>query len=548
METREKEMVPVLIVGGSLVGLSASVFLGRLGVSHVVAERRAATSEHPRGRGNNMRTMELFRTAGLEPDIREAAAVLSGNHGIMQTDKLAGGNSRWLSARLTGRSQPPETNVCSTRRCACSQNDLEPVLLSHARTLGGDVRFGTELVSFAEDGDGVTCELRERESGRTYSVRTAYLLAADGPRSPVRERLGIGQSGGGDLFHNVSVTFRSKLLRQVVEDQRFLVCYLNGTEGEGVLLPVDNEEKWVFHVPWFPERGQTLESFTDTRIADHIRAAAGVRDLDVEVTGRAPWHAADRVADSYREGRVFLMGDSAHEMPPTGAFGSNTGIQDAHNLAWKITAVLNGWAGEGLLDTYENERRPVALATSARAIEQAAREQHPGYAAAQGGGQSTDLMTVSLGYRYVSTAVSGADTDAQTIPQTLRLQGDPGTRAPHMAVVHDGADRSTVDLYERDFVLLCGLADGPWPAAARAVAGRLDIPLVSYRAGAGPDFDLDTSPAVAAGGEDWAATHGVTPQGAVLVRPDGMVAWRSAGLPAHPEDELTRVLQGLLSR
>lgn len=546
MDTRDKQMVPVLIVGGSLVGLSASVFLGRLGVTHMVAERRAATSEHPRGRGNNMRTMELFRTAGLEPDIRKAAAVLSGNHGIMQTDKLSGGESRWLSARLTGAA--PETNVCSTRRCACSQNDLEPVLLAHARALGGDVRFGTELISFTEDRDGVTCELRERESGRTYSMRTAYLLAADGPRSPVRERLGIGQSGGGDLFHNVSVTFRSKLLRQVVGDKRFLVCYLNGTEGEGVLLPVDNEEKWVFHVPWFPERGQTLESFTDTRIADHIRAAAGVRDLDVEVTGRAPWHAADRVADRYRQGRVFLIGDSAHEMPPTGAFGSNTGIQDAHNLAWKITAVLGGWAGEGLLDTYENERRPVALATSARAIEQAAREQHPGYSAAQGAGQSTDLMTVSLGYRYVSTAVCGADTDAPTIPQELRLRADPGTRAPHMTVVHNGDTKSTIDLYERCFVLLCGLADGPWPSAADAAAAKLGVPLVSYRAGAGPDFDVDTSPALAAGAEDWAATHGVTPQGAVLVRPDGMVAWRSDDLPANPEDELTHVLHGLLSR
>ncbi|MEW2134232.1 FAD-dependent monooxygenase [Streptomyces sp. NPDC005435] len=539
-------MLPVLIVGGSLVGLSASVFLGRLGVGHMVAERRAATSEHPRGRGNNMRTMELFRTAGLEPDIRQAASCLSGNHGILQTDRLSGGESRWLSARLTGGA--PEKGLCSTVRCACSQNDLEPVLLDHARRLGGDVRFGTELVSFTEEPDGVTCELLDRESGLTYTKRAAYLLAADGPRSPVRKRLGIGQSGRGDLFHNVSVTFRSKLLREVVEDQRFLVCYLNGTEGDGVLLPVDNEEKWVFHIPWFPERGQTLDSFTDTRIADHIRAAAGVRDLDVEVTGRAPWHAADRVADRYREGRVFLIGDSAHEMPPTGAFGSNTGIQDAHNLAWKVTAVLRGWAGEGLLDTYEKERRPVALATIARAIEQAAREEHPGYAAAQATAQSTDLMTVSLGYRYVSTAVAGADTEAPTIPEELRLEGDPGTRAPHMTVAHDGETKSTVDLYERSFVLLSGTADGPWPAAARGASAVLGAPVLSYRVGAGPDFDLDTSAAGGGGGADWAAVHGVTSRGAVLVRPDGMVAWRSTDLPADPAFELTYALEGLLSR
>ncbi|MGW3846726.1 FAD-dependent oxidoreductase [Streptomyces fagopyri] len=539
MEKRDGGSVPVLIVGGSLVGLSASVFLGRRGIDHRVVERRAATSEHPRGRGNNMRTMELFRTAGLEPDIREAAATLAGNHGIMQTDKLFGGQSRWLSARITGR--PPEADMCSARRCACSQNDLEPVLLEHARALGGDVRFGTELVSFVQDEEGVSCELRDRESGETSSVRAAYLLAADGPRSPVRERLGIGQSGQGDLFHNVSVTFRSKTLREVAGDQRFLVCYLNGDDGEGVLLPVDNEEHWVFHVPWFPERGQELEHFTDVRIADHIRAAAGVHDLDVEVTGRAPWHAADRVADRYQEGRVFLVGDSAHEMPPTGAFGSNTGIQDAHNLAWKVAAVLRGWAGEKLLDTYETERRPVALATSARAIVQAAREQHPGYSPSRRSGQGTDLMTTALGYRYVSTAVADADPDVPVIPDVLELRAAPGTRAPHMPVTREGIAVSTIDLYEQSFVLLSGSAEGPWSKAARAAADKAGVPVTPYSIGSGPGFDLDTGTA------DWAAVHGTTAAGAVLVRPDGFVAWRTESIPDSPEQELTRVLQAVLS-
>ncbi len=486
-----------------------------------------------------MRTMELFRTAGLERQIRRAAAALAGNHGIMQADTLCGGQRRWLSARITGR--PPEADVCSTLRCACSQNDLEPVLLAHARNLGGDVRFGTELVSFTQDQDGVNCTLRDRESDQIHTVRSAFLLAADGPRSPVRERLGIGQSGQGDLFHNVSVTFRSKLLREVVGEQRFLVCYLNGSQGEGVLLPVDNEEQWVFHVPWFPERGQTLEHFTDARITDHIRAAAGVRDLDVEVTGRAPWHAADRVAERYREGRVFLVGDSAHEMPPTGAFGSNTGIQDAHNLAWKIAAVLRGWAGAGLLDTYETERRPVALATSARAIVQAAREQHPGYTPSQEAGQGTDLMTTSLGYRYVSAAVVGADPDAPIIPESLCLKADPGTRAPHMPVRYMGTAISTIDLYERSFVLLSGLSKGPWIPAARAAARKLGVPISAYSVGPGPEFDLDT------GSADWAAVHGTTPAGAVLVRPDGFVAWRADSIPAGPEQELTQALQAVLS-
>lgn len=539
MNDRGNDYVPVLVVGGSLVGLSASVFLGRLGIQHRVVERHAATSAHPRGRGNNMRTMELFRTAGLEPQIRKAAAVLSKNHGILQVDTLHSGNRRWLSARITGR--PPEADVCSTVRCACSQNDLEPVLLEGARELGGEVRFSTELLSFTQDAHGVRSVVQDRESGETYTVSSDYLLAADGPRSPVRTRLGIEHSGSGDLFHNVSVTFRSKTLREVAGEQHFVVCYVTDPAGEGVLLPVDNEEHWVFHVPWFPERGQTLEQFTDERITEHIRAAVGVRELDVEITGKAPWHAADRVANSYREGRVFLLGDSVHEMPPTGAFGSNTGIQDAHNLSWKIAAVLRGWAGPRLLDSYELERRPVAQVTSARATLQAAREQHPGYSARTAASDSVDLMTVALGYRYVSGAVAGAHADEPTIPDVLCLRAEPGTRAPHMWVGHNGVSKSTIDLYERSFVLLCGRPGRR--AAGRAVAARLNLPLDSYLIGTGAECDLDTGD-----GPDWAATHGTTPEGAVLVRPDGFVAWRTDGEPADMEEELTGVLLRILGR
>ncbi|MFJ5533795.1 FAD-dependent oxidoreductase [Streptomyces sp. NPDC093261] len=539
MEDRGNDYVPVLVVGGSLVGLSASVFLGRLGIRHRVVERHAATSAHPRGRGNNMRTMELFRTAGLEPEIRKAAATLSRNHGILQVDTLHSGNQRWLSARITGR--PPEADVCSTVRCACSQNDLEPVLLEGARNLGGDVRFSTELLSFTQDDGGVRAVLQDRTSGETHTVHADYLFAADGPRSPVRQRLGIEHSGSGDLFHNISVTFRSKKLREVAGDQLFVVCYVTDPAGEGVLLPVDNEEQWVFHVPWFPERGQTMEYFTDDRCVEHIRAAAGVRDLDVEITGRAPWHAADRVANSYREGRVFLMGDAVHEMPPTGAFGSNTGIQDAHNIAWKVAAVLRGWAGPALLDSYETERRPVAQVTSARATVQAAREQHPGYSARSASSDAADLMTTALGYRYVSGAVIGAPADEPLIPDTLCLRADPGTRAPHMWVTRDGERVSTIDMYERSFVLLSGRPQ--WRDAARSVGTLLNVPLEAYTVGRGAEYDLD-----AGEGADWASVHGTTPEGAVLVRPDGFVAWRADARPSHGEETLTGVLRQVLGR
>ncbi|NEB08096.1 FAD-dependent monooxygenase, partial [Streptomyces coelicoflavus] len=370
--------VPVLVVGGSLVGLSTSVFLGRLGVRHTLVERHAGTSIHPRGRGNNVRTMEIFRVAGTEPDIRRAAATLADNHGILQAPTLAGDAGEWLFKQIDPGNGLARFSPSSW--CLCSQNDLEPELLTHAVNLGGDLRFGTELLSFETDAEGVTAIVKSRETGEHTTIRADYLVAADGPRSPVREQLGIGQSGPGDLFHNVSITFRSRRLADVVGDRRFIVCYLTDENADGALLPVDNRENWVFHAPWHPEQGETVEDFTDERCAAHIRRAIGDPDLDVEITGKAPWHAAQRVARSYRSGRVLLAGDSAHEMSPTGAFGSNTGIQDAHNLAWKLAAVLEGWAGEALLDTYDTERRPVAEATSARAAHRSVEHSHPGFA------------------------------------------------------------------------------------------------------------------------------------------------------------------------
>lgn len=542
MSDSAAESVPVLIAGGSLVGLSASVFLGRLGVKHLLVERHAETSIHPRGRGNNIRTMELFRTAGVEPDIRKAASALSGNDGVLQTERLAGDEQRWIIPRI----DPDSTlsSITPSGWCLCSQNDLEPVLLKYARGQGGDVRFGTELTSYTQDDSGIHAQLHNRETGESQSVHAEYLIAADGPRSPVRKTLDITHSGPGTLFHNVSVTFRSKNLKNVVGDRRFVVCYITNPDGEGALLPVDNDEQWVFHVPWAYDSGETLDAFTDQRLTAHIRAAAGVPDIDVEITGKAPWHAANRVADSYGRGRVFLAGDSAHEMPPTGAFGSNTGIQDAHNLAWKMAAVLQGWAGPALLDTYQPERRSVARATTLRASQQAVEEQHPGYtAAASRNNDPADLLTVALCYRYASESILGSDPAAVVVPRHFALGGALGSRAPHMWVERNGKRISSLDLYEKSLTLLSGAAGGPWRAAARAASEQLDVPLVGYLIGTAADCDLLPEPGV-----DWAQLHGTHDDGAVLVRPDGFVAWKSDHGEADPHQVLRDVLEKVLHR
>ncbi|MDI2128998.1 FAD-dependent oxidoreductase [Yinghuangia seranimata] len=546
MEPEYDERVPVLVVGGSLVGLSASVFLGRLGVRHAVVERHAGTSQHPRGRGNNVRTMELFRTAGVEERIRAASAVLADNHGILQAHTIAGDDQEWLFKEIDPGGGLAKFSPSSW--CLCSQNDLEPVLARYAEELGAPVRFGTQLVDVTQDADGVTAVLESRASGERSTVRADYLIAADGPRSPVRERFGIPVSGPGDLFHNVSITFTSKRLAEYVGDRRFIVCYLTNPQGDGALLPVDNVERWVFHAPWHPENGEPLEDFTDERCVAHIRAAMGVPDLDVQVTGTAPWHAAERVADRYREGRIFLAGDSAHEMSPTGAFGSNTGIQDAHNLAWKLAAVLEGRAGDALLDTYEAERRPVAQATAARASTRSAEHSHPGYAAPPvGGGKQPGVLGVVLGYWYTRGAVVGAD-QAPVLPEGFRPpNGATGTRAPHAWVRRAGGERvSLLDLYESRFVLLtgAGAAGEPW----RRAAADLGAPLQAYAVGSSDDTGAQTADLTTEPGVDWAELHGVAAEGAVLVRPDGFVAWHAPSGAADPARELREVVTALALR
>ncbi|KUN87587.1 monooxygenase [Streptomyces bungoensis] len=543
MHQKADHRVPVLIVGGSLVGLSMSVFLGRLGVRHLLVERHSGTSIHPRGRGNNVRTMELFRVAGIEPDIKAAASLLADNHGILQTPTLVGDAGEWLFKEIDpggglARFSP-------TGWCLCSQNDLEPVLLDSARELGGDLRYFHRMEAFEQDADGVTAVVLDRDTERTYTVRADYLVAADGPRSPVRGALGIGQTGPGDLFANVSATFRSTALAEVVGDRRFICCYLTHPDADGALLPVDNKEHWVFHAPWHPERGETLDSFTHERLRRHIRQAVGVPDLDVEITGKASWRAAERVADRYSHGRVFLAGDSAHEMSPTGAFGSNTGIQDAHNLAWKLAAVLQGWAGPALLASYDTERRPVALATSARASARSVEHSHPGFAPAPGvgGGKRGGILNVVLGYHYPHGAVLGTDPEQPVVPDALALSGRPGTRAPHLWLRRAGERVSTLDLYERSLVLLADSPDDAgWHAAARRLAETDGIPLDAYRVGPGADADLTYEDDAT----DWARAHGVTADGTVLIRPDGFVAWRATAAVPDPEGVLREILRTLL--
>lgn len=522
----------VLVVGGGLVGLSAAVFLAGQGVDVVLAERRPGTSIHPRARGLNIRTMELYREAGLEQSIRDTASArtLAGNNGICVLESLTGAElAPFRPGHGTGRTDGVDL-PSPTGWCLCDQDEVEPLLAARARELGADLRFATELTDLTEDEDGVLAHLRGADGD--VVLRADYVIAADGVGGGLRERAGIGVSGPGTLGHTKSVYFRADL-RAALGDRRFVLCYLNNAEVRGVLAPVDNAFRWLLHVPCFPGRDGD-EEFGDARCTELVRAATGIADLDVELLQVLSWESAGRVAERFRSGRLFLAGDAAHVMPPSGAFGSNTGIQDAHNLAWRLALVLQGKAAPALLDAYDAERRPVAEATVAQAVLRSKERPRLGREAAAI--DETAIMSdqvVQLGYRYPTSGESTVD-DVWTPSQT----GEPGTRAPHVWLGSGPGRVSTLDVADGAFALLVAAPDRGWAEAADLLRKRDGLPVRPVVIGGEHGLADDE--------DRFAAAFGLEPGGAVLVRPDGFVAWRSETAEQEPVDSLRTELSGLL--
>jgi putative polyketide hydroxylase len=527
-----REERPVLIVGGGVVGLSASLFLAHQGVASVLVERHAGTSIHPRARGVNGRTMELMRELGLEEDVRKAGASIAASVGIHTGPTLRDvlekrGGGGWLLRRIRARGVRGQGSRKSpTGPCRCTQDHLEPVLLHAARARGVDARFSTELEDFAQDEAGITARVRDRRTGAVDSIRARFLIAADGARSPVRERLSVKQVGRGLLTNQLNLYFRADLTA-LVRGREFSMCLVENPDVRGLLASVNNTDLWVFHVSYFPERGERPEDFPPERCVDLIRKAIGLPDLDIDLKGALPWQSAVRVAERYQHGRVFLAGDAAHIMPPWGGFGANTGIQDAHNLAWKLAAVLAGQAGPGLLETYDEERNPVGMAVAEIA---GSMNDARGLMALKSRlgpfGVIWNMRRVFpylvMGYGYASGAVA-LEAGRRPGPGTADLRGRPGTRAPHVWLERDGQRVSTLDLFGQSFVLLAGRSGANWRHAALSVEEALGVPVAAFVMGA-EVTEVDRR---------WHRANGVGPSGASLVRPDGIVAWRIRhGLPA----------------
>lgn len=515
---------PVLIVGGSLVGLSAALFLGQQGVPTVVVERHVGSSPHPRAIGYTARTLELFRAVGLAEAIPQAPATFHLRRA--KVESLAGQwheETPWTPERKGKAAKEPPVAITDYSPCtgaAIAQDKLEPLLRERAQALGADLRPGTELVRFEQDAAGVTALLRGRATGREYTLRAAYLVAADGTDSPVREALGIKRQGLGLLRTVRSVLFRAPL-------DEYLESGVHQFEieqpGLSAFLATYNDGRWVLMFTDEVERDEAA-------LRKLICRAIGRTDLLVEIIATGCWELSGLVTERFAEGRVLLAGDAAHTLPPTrGGFGVNTGIQDAHNLAWKLAAVLAGRAAPALLATYDAERRPVAWVRYQQTF---ARPDYAAYLPADAPQQPLiDDLAMEFGQLYRSAAVLGAGPELPPAQRPDQWAGQPGTRAPHLWLTRHGERLSTLDLFQSGWVLLAN--NDAWATAVAQVAEYLDLDLTCVRCGG--EVEAEEPGALL-------AAFGLGQNGASLVRPDGYIAWRAGALPADPQAALRAAL------
>jgi 2-polyprenyl-6-methoxyphenol hydroxylase-like FAD-dependent oxidoreductase len=494
---RQPQEVPVIIVGAGPAGLATAIGLARNGVGSLIVERHQGTSIFPKASGISTRTMEIVRSWGLEEAVREHSQDVRPLMSVRPT--LTG--PQLAAVQLGFPTDEQALSVSPTRTAMVPQDRLEPVLLDHVRELGVEVRFGTELVSLVQDSTGVTAVVCSVTDGTCSTVRASYLVGADGTRSTVRDLLGIEARGPSDLGDYATVLFRADLWSRLGEE-RFGLYQLEGPVP-GVLVPTGRDDRWVLGMPWDP-RSESFADYTPERCIALIRAATGVPDLGVEVLALMPIEFVAQAADRVRVGRTFLIGDAAHRMPPFGGRGLNTAVADAFGLSWKLAWAIRGWADPVLLDTYAEEREPVGRHNLSLARERS-----------QGG--TPDGLTEDMGYVYRSAVIDAADIAGETAPSHLfPTVATPGARMPHAWLAAPNGPISTLDLVGAGLTLITGRAGNAWMAAASVVAAEVAFPVDAYVVGA----HIDSRDGV------FGERFGLGSDGAVLVRPDGHIAWR----------------------
>lgn len=469
---RRSHDVPVLVVGAGPAGLTAATTLARYGVETLLVERRHRRSNLPRATSISTRPMELLRSWGLEDEILAGGVDVDWLGWICETLATASAGS----AMPTGMPTREQSALVSPTAPACvPQGHLEPVLLRHLRSLGSTrVETGTELAAVESRPEGVRAVLRDSDSGESRVVQARYLIAADGVYSRTRAALGIPMHGPGHLADRVAAEFHAPLW-DLLGDHRYGLYPVTTPEAPGTFLPSGPGDRWIFAAAWDPEH-ERLEDYDEEEMTRLIRLAAGVPALQPRIERISAVTFGAQLAERFRQDSAFLIGDAAHRVSPRGGTGMNTAIQDGHDLGWKLAWVLQGWAGEALLDSYEAERRPVAEHNTTRS----------------------------------------ADPNGSILEVGQGVHADLAGRIAHVWLPAETEPRSTLDLLDQGLTLFTGPGAEAWEAAAAALSGPLPLAVRS----------LD---------EMTARALGVRTGGALLVRPDGAPAgWLAGGDDALP--------------
>lgn len=522
--------IPVLIVGGGPVGMALGTELGYQGIDCLVIERRDGTVSHPKMNMISTRTMEFCRRWGVADEIRGAGWPPEHPMNIAYVTSLSG-------FRISGFDYPsyddrPPWQHTPEGHQRCSQLFFDPVIQKRAESFQCvSKRYRTLFRSFEQDADGVTVIVEDRDTGKSEPIRAQYMVASDGADSAVRETLGIGLEGDAPLSFDINMFFESQDVMRFHEKYQAMMYWLYGADGFwGQFIAVDGRGLWRLSMV-------TPELITDTGNFDahtHIRRALGSDDIEYELKSILPWERHRRVANRYHDGRVFLAGDAVHQYSPTGGLGMNTGIQEAVDIAWKLSAVLNGWGGQHLLDSYFADRQPVAIRNNVEATANFKKlvELPSGPAIAEDSAEGEALRAdakhvietggyneeyeqegVTVGYRYDTSPVC-VDDGSGFPPLTIveyEQSTRPGARAPHIWL-DDG--RSTLDLFGAGFTLLRLGPDAPEAPKLVAAAAAVGMPLAVET--------VDT-----AGARELYACD------LCLVRPDGHVAWRGDSDPEN---------------
>lgn len=583
--------VPVLIVGGGGAGLTASMLLSRMGIESLLVTAWPETSVLPKAHVLNLRAMEIMRDAGVAETIYAASTPAEQmSHtawyvGLAGDREGCGRRVAKLEAWGTGGRSPEWLAASPERQANLPQIRLEPVLRAGAEALApGRIRFHHEVTGVTQDDRRVTATVTDRDTGETYRVRACYLLGCDGGRT-VGPAVGIAQEGVRNLARVVSFHVSAGLSRWAGDpDVLIRWLWLPNLGMPGVLVPMGpdrwgaDSEEWVFHLNYGPDDDRALD---DESVLADMHAALGLTGQQVIVHMISRWSFEGLVADRYRSGRILIAGDAAHRHPPTGGLGLTSAMHDVQNLTWKVAAVLNGHAGEALLDSYEAERRPVDAMNVQRSLENAMN--HLAINAHFGGGpqateeenwrqarrlwsedpadadvrrdflaavatQSMEFneLGVEFGYTYESAAIVSDGTPAPENPDPVRIYrptARPGHPLPHAWLEDQDGNRVALAhlVVPGRFLLVAGEDGQAWCEAAEKVAAQNGLPLDAIRVGHCEGDYRDPR-------STWTAARGHTPAGAVLVRPDRFIAWRAHGPADDPAAALTTALDHLLAR